>query len=112
MSGILSSSIWSVEYSTATFRDLRVWSAEERVEEAILSLLFLFLEVRGCSVCSLLSLSPCVSDMVDSISSCSEELLTAQPWYVASPSVGLLLHAVCFVLAMRLSGHLLTLFGK
>ena len=35
MSGILSSSVSSVEYSTATFRDLQVWSAEDRVEEAV-----------------------------------------------------------------------------
>ena len=112
MSSILSSSISSVEYSTATFRDLRVWSAEDRLEEAVLSPHFLFLEAHGCSVCSLLSLSPCVSDMVDLISCSSEELLTVPPWYVASPGVGLLLHAVCFVRAMRLSGYLLTLFGK
>ena len=97
MSGILSSSVSSVEYPTATFHDLRVWSADDRVEEAVLSLLFLFLEVHGCSVCSLLSLSPCVSDMVDSISSCSEELLTVPPWYVTSPGVGLLLRVVSFL---------------
>ena len=81
ISGILSSSVLSVEYSTATFRDLQVWSTDDRLEEAVLSPLFLFLEVRGCSVCSLLSLwvgpvSPCVSDKVDSISCSSEELLT------------------------------------
>ena len=112
ISGILSSSVLSVEYSTATFHDLWVWSADDRLEEAVLSPLFLFLEVRGCSVCSLLFLSPCVSDMVDSISCSSEELLTVPPWYVARPVVGLVLRTVCFVRAMRLSGYPLTLFGK
>ena len=80
ISGILSSSVSSVEYSTATFHDLRVWSTDDRLEAAVLSPLFLFLEVHGCSVCSLLSLSPCVSDKVDSISCSSEELLTVPPW--------------------------------
>ena len=117
ISGILSSSVSSVEYSTATLRVLRVWSADDRLEVAVLSPLFLFLEVHGCSVCSLLSLwvgpvPPCISDKVDSISCSSEELLTVPPWYVASPGVGLLLRAVCFVRAIRLSGYLLTLFGK
>ena len=117
ISGILSSLVSSVEYSTAIFRVLRVWSADDRLEVAVLLPLFLFLEVHGCSGCSLLSLwvgpvSPCVSDKVDSISYSSEELLIVPPWCVASPGVGLLLHTVCFVRAIRLSGYLLTLFGK
>ena len=80
ISGILSSSVSSVEYSTATFHDLRVWSADDRLEEAVLSPHFLFLEVHGCSICSLLSLSPGVSDTAGSISCSSEELLTVPPW--------------------------------